>query len=1076
MIAAMRIRPLSIALMIAVVPALTLQSFCAEVNTLFDYSIQGGSEADTIGAYSYLRIKNGGSNASTTRFGHVVFDLGQISDADLESVQGAQIEFATTDVDLDLTLHVYGACEAGPPQRYSWNSSPYHDGSSHEYPLNGSVPLTFIQDLAVSTSDSTIVVQGTALDDLIRSTAGTSSKYLTLVLSHGASGFLRLADNSGILTLDTPTSIPASALVSHPRLLMVDDDPETWDLADMRAVANQSPWDGMKQDALDEAAAPLDLDPASTIGNQYSAIKRKLNALSLAYILDEEPQRITHAEALRDFITTEIPDIRQSYQLAPSSWSSNVPYRGFIVDMILALDLAHDSLSQEDIAAIETEIRACMKQARTRDGHEPSIHGMDIFWHMYSGRDEALAAWSEEYTQVLRRDFLTGDGVFAPGAGYGTARMMSPTRQSKWLPADLFEFHGQHDYYDMPELKSGIEWLVAYSTAPSGRLMAFGDSAPGNRGIGYSDRGSFSFAGCLRAFHYSEEAWKSAKYYFDNSAAPDAILTSYLYLAQAKAQGLWEPGSPSVPSRAFPDGGAWLRDSTDDPDGLAGTLWNVKSDTALAESQVSHAHHETNAIALSGFGTHLLVNSGYNGAGNGAAGFSAAYIKDRNVSSNTVLIDYPFDEADTDPPALNSHQSKFGGGLSGSLFSDLIDFAAGDSGEALPNGNHQRSLFFVKPTAATPGYFFTIDDVQTNSGEQATFHTAFHPYSDTLVESVQEQAYRFQSRIPNSDTLSTAHLSVFYATPPEQVRLRSGAIAQWEDSFVGAYLYSDYDTDTAGRGVAMTVMVPENLTATAPLPQLTRIAGGSFHGYRFEHESVVDIAFVAPDSEPFSFEDATFEARSAFERLTSDGILQAFLLQSGKRFSHSGIGVRCDTPINIEQTGKTGLIQTQGASVTFDYPGIQGILLNGEQATLQESGPDWIRVVIPSGEIRYELLVGSYSTWKTQYGIQSDWEDSDQDGRPAKLEYFAGTRPDTPDFVPFLRILQTTPESMRFSFEESRSHEGVTGQLEWSHDLIEWNDANTTPQSSTTSDKLLEQVGELPQAEAKPLFLRIRLP
>ncbi len=113
---------------------------------------------------------------------------------------------------------------------------------------------------------------------------------------------------------------------------------------------------------------------------------------------------------------------------------------------------------------------------------------------------------------------------------------------------------------------------------------------------------------------------------------------------------------------------------------------------------------------------------------------------------------------------------------------------------------------------------------------------------------------------------------------------------------------------------------------------------------------------------------------------------------------------------------------------------------------------------------------------ETQYGIQSDWEDSDQDGRPAKLEYFAGTRPDTPDFVPFLRILQTTPESMRFSFEESRSHEGVTGQLEWSHDLIEWNDANTTPQSSTTSDKLLERIGELPQAEAKPLFLACACP
>ncbi len=1062
-------------------PALSPLSFGAEVNTLFDYSIQGGSSADTVGAYSYLRIKCGGSNASTTRFGHVVFDLGQISDTDLENVQNVQIQFKPTDIDLDLTLHVYGVCEAGPPQRYSWNSSPYHDGSSHEFPLNGSVPLTFIQDLAVSTSDLTIIVQGAALDDLIRATAGTSNKYLTLVLSHGASGFLRLADNSGVLTLDAPTSAPASDLVPHPRLLMVEDDPEIWDFADMRAVANQSPWDEMKQDALDEASAPLDLNPASTIGSQYTAIKRKFNALSLAYILDEESQRAAHAEELHDFITTEIPDIRQSYQLAPNSWSSNIPYRGFIVDMILALDLAHDALSSQDIDAIETEIRECMKQARIRDGHEPSIHGMDIFWHMYLGRDDAQAAWSDEYTHVLRRDFFSGDGVFAPGPGYGTARMMSPTRQSKWLPADLFEFHGQHDFYDMVELKNGIEWLVAYSTAPSGRLMAFGDSAPGDRGVGYSAGGAFDFSGCLRAFHYSEDAWKSAKYYLDNSSSPDAFLTSYLYLAQAKAQGLWEIGSPSVPSRVFPDGGAWLRDSTDDPDGLAGALWNVKSDASLEENQVSHAHYETNAIALSGFGTHLLVNSGYNGAGNGAAGFPAAYIKDRNVSSNTVLIDYPFDEADTDPPALNSHQSKFGAGLSGSLLSGLIDFATGESGEALPNGSHQRSLFFVKPTATIPGYFFTIDDVQADAGERTTFHTAFHPYSDTMVDSVQKQVYRFQSRLPNSDTLSTAHLSVFYATPPEQVRLRSGAIAQWEDSFVGTYLYADYDTDATGHGSAMTVMMPEDLAAPAPLPRLTRITDGSFaggdtfYGYRFEHESAVDMAFVALSNRPYSYARAEIDARSAFIRFISGRVPESFFLQAGTHFSCYNVGLLSDDPINVVQTQETGVIQTQGTSVTFYYPRIIGILLNGNEVRWQGSGDGWVKVFVPSGEHQYKLLIEDYTEWKARHGIESDQEDSDSDGRPAMLEFFGSTSPHTSDGTPLLRIKAVTPESVSFSFDESRSHVGVSGQVQWSPDLVEWHDVDTSLQTEIKSDTQLEQTGELPHPDSESFFLRMRL-
>jgi hypothetical protein len=57
--------------------------------------------------------------------------------------------------------------------------------------------------------------------------------------------------------------------------------------------------------------------------------------------------------------------------------------------------------------------------------------------------------------------------------------------------------------------------------------------------------------------------------------------------------------------------------------------------------------------------------------------------------------------------------------------------------------------------------------------------------------------------------------------------------------------------------------------------------------------------------------------------------------------------------------GKLGRIVSPGAEVTFYYPGIKSVLLNGKAVPAPASGDGWVKVALPKGTYKLELKTGN---------------------------------------------------------------------------------------------------------------------
>lgn len=726
----------------------------------------------------------------------------------------------------------------------------------------------------------------------------------------------------------------------HPFLLVTADEYD-----EVRARANAEPWATWKATAAEKAAEPY--DTGEPLGTRVRQLAQLAGASSLTYVLDPE-QSDAHAARVLELIDAFDSDIYP--ELDSGSWNACAGASSPYFHLVLGLDLIYNDIDADQRADAEAKLaKAADWYYANREGSWTTarIGGYGI-WAVYTGDsariDESMAALEAEFEAES-----SADGVLLIGTNYGSHRYgSSGDRDTKSYYVDVLTKTGHHDFYADRAYIDRMEFFTGYIVTPVTRRrddggverdeFTFGDS-PTTRGTVWKSARTYS-ASRFGAVAARNAGWSLNR--VTNEHVP-GMLTFYVLAEQAPAT------DAMAPSRIF-DAGAWFYEQNTSEQPLAGALWN-------ATKEAQHQHADTNALHLTAYGEHVLRNSGYNGWGAGIDGFTWEAIHDRAVVNNTLLLDYGPDFDDSDPPATNDHQRKYGAGIVEGCSGGLFEYASGDSGNALPNGTHVRNFCFVHPQGGAGGYWVLFDDVQADGTWPARM--PLHPNSDTDPDVVTEdEEYSYAVGGPYPRTSNNVRLSIYLATPPTDVGFRSGPFADRGESYAGRYLFPRFATDDDGEAHIVTVLFPYD--DNHPKAELTRASGDGYSGARIVHpDGPTDYALEATGGSTIPGEaGASFRAPATVYRVNAAGNLASYFVRRGRNFSHGANGFEATATVSVYVRNNAGNILNRNADpvdVTFSRPGITGVTLDGDPADVLDSGDGWVQVAVPPGTFQLAL-------------------------------------------------------------------------------------------------------------------------
>ncbi|MCW3840855.1 DNRLRE domain-containing protein [Micromonospora yasonensis] len=747
----------------------------------------------------------------------------------------------------------------------------------------------------------------------------------------------------------------ASGAVAHPFLLVSDGE-----YVDLRARAGQEPWRGWRSAAADLARQPCPT-PAEepNVAKRATRMSQIAGAASLAYILDPVDAAL-HRATLLGLIDRYRTEVRP--YLDTANWEGVVPPSSALFHLVLGLDVIVNDLSATQRAAAEATLADAagwFYLYRNNGNWQAARIGGYGIWAAYAGDSARL---DESLAQTLTHiDNLTSaDGVYLTGATYAGNRLGSAgDRDSKSFFVDVLTRIGRHDFYTDPQYVRVMEHYAGYLTTPVLRLGAHPDRGEYTFGDSWTERGTVHRTGRTWSAHrFGPVAAAHAAWSLRGVPASETLplITTYVLTTEVPAT------DTTVPSRVFPGAGAWFLQASTSPLALAGALWNPTSDTA-----VEHQHKDTNALHLTAYGEHVLRNSGYAGYGTAVAGFSYEVIARRAIVNNTVLVDYATSFADTDPPTSNDHQLTPGrlpgGGIVESLLPGPVDYACGDSGDALPNGvQHLRSLVLVHPDQQHQGYWVVFDEVRGgSSGGSAS--VAWHPNSRTDPAVVEALTHYAATIDVNPCTSNGVGLSVVLGTAPSNVIVRSGPLAEaWvSNKDPGRYLQCVYPTDGAGAANVVTLLFPYD-QAGHPRAQLSRITGAGWTGAQVTHPSgVTDHACESRGTGTLTTAGMSWRGLACLFRL-SGGTPAYWLVRRGRTFTWDTFGFQSVADVSLAMRGLGGRIHNPNpgpTTVTFHHPGLTKVRLNGVPAAVTASGIGWLSVTVPSGGATVELVTAA---------------------------------------------------------------------------------------------------------------------
>jgi hypothetical protein len=719
----------------------------------------------------------------------------------------------------------------------------------------------------------------------------------------------------------------AAAQQSHPFLIMTASDRPL-----LEARAAQSPWKEMRDAAVADCT---NLSYSTTVDKTLRGdlLRSVVSACTVAYLADP-PGRAAHRGKLLD--TFNYWD--DFYGLRLESWSNWHPYvvagGNALFYSLLSFDIIWNDLTPTERSTILAKLGAMGEwywswlDLPAYMWWPLNMWGARGIWALFTGDRPRIDAAKQGYRAQLHTD-VGPDGVYREGSGYAWSRLGADVDRTGTKAGfmDVLEFTGEDTFYGDPEVARFYEWLLSGGTSPVGYVTLFGDT------------------------HYLKQvaSWRTARMYtmqrFSKRAAANVAwalkgaqpATSDLLTYVLVDQPLPPPEKPS--SGLWPDGGAAFWDADPADGSLMAALWNRKS-------QYDHSHKEVNAIYLAGYGEHLLANSGYAGFNNGCVGSTWDYANNSAFSGNTVTIDGV------------DHVSKSGAGLSGGFFGLGVDYASAHSGAALPNGAHERSLVLVHAQDGKPGYAVLFDEVQ-GSGAKAA-QVMLHPMSAEASTIADRLEYRFRvSKLSGHDVF----LSIFLGTEPSSVAIKDGAIcttAGAGGSLLGKYLSSSYSVGSGGRRQMVTVLFPSD--ATHGQATFARLAGSAFSGAKIDlGGGLADVAVESDGGSAVQVEGATLQARAALFRRQGTAGCPYFLVRQGTAFDCGGgsaLGFSSLAPVSLLLKGSTGRIASAGARVTFRYPGVGRLDLDGTTVPVQQTGAGEITADIPAGTHTFTVSAG----------------------------------------------------------------------------------------------------------------------
>ncbi|NLY18522.1 MAG: DNRLRE domain-containing protein [Clostridiaceae bacterium] len=751
----------------------------------------------------------------------------------------------------------------------------------------------------------------------------------------------------------TPLSyMTESNAQSHPFILV-----SVSEYAELQSRANQEPWKTWKSQAIADAKS-LTFDAGASFNTRCTQMREIMETCALAYILDPG-NRSTYATKV--YNTLGYWAERKSGNIIDSlnggNWDLYMRPAGAYFASVVALDIVYPSLSANQRSSIESIMeKAFQKFKNTHANWDVGVYGARGIWPLYKRDIDELETHADAYYNALS-NYLTADGICTSGIGYSNMRF-SADRHSKQYFMDVLTHTGYYNYYDDYKVKNFYEWLYGYGATPFRRQWTFGDS--------YFANTFYTTGSIWKADNFSENAARGAANILGSSVPRGRL---FIYVLHKKPY----PTGQKPPSKIFPDGGAFFNENNAATTALSAVLWNPES------KRDDHCHKEVNSLGLAGYGEYLLANAGYNGWGKnlsvGSKTYSWTYINNRAVSGNTALINYRADFNETTPQddqkTYCDHLLKYGNGITDGFTSTLFCYASGDSGRALSSDGskkHIRNLVFIAPQDSANGYWVLFDEMKA-PGSGNTAHLALHPPSTNYSAVTANTEYRWTI---NKLTGKNVYLSIFLATPPSSpsssipaVAIKNGGIGGGNatNNTASKYLYSTYNiTDSQGRKNIVTVLFPHD--ASHAKATMSRISGSGYTGASINHGSgTIDYALESFGTSDITYGGVTFRGLSTLYRKVN-GATNFYFVRKGRNFNDGGSvrrGFSSTGDVSVYIKDKSGNITSSGSNVTFYYPGITGVKLNGSNVQVQSSGSNWVTVYVPAGTHTVEFTLGSTS-------------------------------------------------------------------------------------------------------------------
>ncbi len=710
--------------------------------------------------------------------------------------------------------------------------------------------------------------------------------------------------------------------IDHPHIIVRASDYDS-----LQAKARTFPWSSIKAKAKN-MATNLDISGNESLGKLCTRVHDIASSMALTYILEPEsrPMIVTKTEtqllqAIDKIRRLKGDETDHGHNVAPA-------HAAFMI--YLLLDILYDDLNYISRVVMEADCDAIAK------GHTSSwlssayaIKGLRALYH--EGKSQQFEHYKDLYKNYIL-DLTTEDGVYTTGPGYTKSRLFMDNRMQKKIFMDICEYQGYHEFYSNAKLQRLMEWVMGYTMTPFNRAFTFGDTPP------TKSLNEWSVA-ALRAKRFSRRAQAFASYQLGPLTEQNTIggLLHFLLCDSL-------PVAPERPkSKAFTNGGAWFFEDSDSDRALAGALWN--SDT----ENKSHNHFDVNAIHIAAYGEHVLRNSGYSGAG-GPDPERWTWLHRTAESSNTLMLSH------------KNHQSWRGGRVNTALFDEVMDYACGNSGQALVLATHQRNFIFVKPRPdISPGYFVTLDELQAGFiwSENDHVSLAWHPNSRSMPQvSAQDAEYRWPIQGCNYSGHPVG-VSLFLATPYNELEVRTGYLGSYRECsrFDAPFIYATYELENRQASIVTGIFPYDD---AHPVPSIRRLLLDNGQGMIVEHgQGIEDVVLGALSQSQFHYHSVDAQGRTTLWRQSHQNVDWFFLQGTSFLYDDPQKGIKAENTLTLISKELQGQFITPSNIITFYHPELKSIALDNQPTRVVDHGENWMSVEVDSGHYRYTLETAS---------------------------------------------------------------------------------------------------------------------